>query len=81
MTSASTLQGFLARFEAFRGVDEALLAEITSKASLQLPQATSCWLPMNFPIQVYAVIEGRARLLHHDPGVEQASHIGAQPSR
>ena len=72
MTSASTLQGFLGRFEAFRGVDQALLAEITSKARLCSCYAGHELLAANeLPDSVYAVIEGRARLLHHDPGVSR----------
>ncbi|QNI46834.1 peptidase domain-containing ABC transporter [Synechococcus sp. A15-60] len=72
MTSASTLQGLLARFEAFRGVEEALLAEITP-----LVRPCSCaaghelLVADQLPDQVYAVVEGRARLLHHDPGVSR----------
>ena len=72
MTSASTLQGLLARFEAFRGVEEALLAEITP-----LVRPCSCaaghelLVAHQLPDQVYAVVEGRARLLHHDPGVSR----------
>ena len=72
MTSSSTLQGLLARFEAFRGVEEALLADITP-----LVRPCSCaaghelLVSHQLPDQVYAVVEGRARLLHHDPGVSR----------
>lgn len=72
MTSVSTLQGLLARFEAFRGVEPSLLAEITP-----LVRPCSCAAGQELlradqlPEQVYAVVEGRGRLLHHDPGVRR----------
>ena len=72
MTSASTLQGLLARFEAFRGVEESLLAEI---ATMARPCSCAAGYELltadTLPDQVYAVVEGRARLLHHDPGVSR----------
>ena len=72
MTSASTLQGLLARFKAFHGVDDELLSAITP-----LVRPCSCnaghelLVSHQLPDQVYAVVEGRARLLHHDPGISR----------
>ena len=72
MTSASSLQGLLARFEAFRGVENSLMAEISAQA---LPCSCAVGHELltgdQLPEQVYAVVEGRARLLHHDPGVRR----------
>ena len=72
MTSASTLQGLLARLDAFRGVEDALLAEVTAQARPCSCAAGHELLVANqLPSQFYAVVEGRARLLHHDPGVRR----------
>ena len=62
----------MARFEAFRGVDETLLAEILSAARpCSCAAGHELLVPHELPDQVYAVVEGRARLLHHDPGLSR----------
>ena len=72
MTSVSTLLGLLAKFEPFRGVDESLLAEICADATpCSCSAGHELLSPHTPPEQVYAVVEGRARLLHHDPGVSR----------
>ena len=72
MTSASTLQGLLARFQAFTDVEEPLMAEITSLCRLcSCSAGHELLVAHELPDQVYAVVEGRARLLHHDPGVSR----------
>ena len=72
MTSFSTLQGLLAKFEAFRGVDKNLLAEICAEATpCSCSAGHELLSPNTSPESFYAVVEGRARLLHHDPGVSR----------
>ena len=72
MTTASSLQDLLARFQAFRGVEDSLLAEIAAQATPCSCAAGHELLTADqLPEQVYAVVEGRARLLHHDPGVRR----------
>ena len=72
MNTDSTLQGLLTRFNAFRGIEDALLAEITSSAQLcSCAAGHELLVADQLPDRVYAVVEGRARLLHHDPGVRR----------
>ena len=72
MTFASTLQGLLARFEAFRDVEHALLAEVAARATpCSCAAGHELLVAHQLPDQVYAVVEGRARLLHNDPGVRR----------
>ena len=71
MTTASPWD-LLARFQAFRGVEDSLLAEIAAQATPCSCAAGHELLTADqLPEQVYAVVEGRARLLHHDPGVRR----------
>ena len=72
MSSVSTLQRLLASFEPFRGVDQSLLAEICAESTPCTCSAGHELLsPQTPPEHVYVLIEGRARLLHHDPGVSR----------
>ena len=71
MTTASSLQDLLARFQAFRGVEDSLLAEIAAQATPSCAAGHELLTADQLPEQVYAVVEGRARLLHHDPGVRR----------
>ena len=72
MSAVSSLQGLLTRFEAFRGVEDHLLAELATVARpCGCPAGHELLRADQLPDQVYAVVEGRGRLLHHDPGVRR----------
>lgn len=72
MTTAATLQGLIARFKAFEGLGDALLAELAAAAQpCGCPAGHELLNLDQLPDQVYAVVEGRGRLLHHDPGVRR----------
>ena len=72
MSTVETLQELLGRFEAFANLSAAELQFLSEKA-----QPFSCstgqeLLKSNrMPEQVYAIVEGRGRLLHNDPGVRR----------
>lgn len=72
MSAVSTLQGLLARFEAFRGLELDLLEELAQRARpCSCASGQELLVPDQLPEQVYALVEGRARLLHQDPGVRR----------
>jgi ATP-binding cassette subfamily B protein len=72
MSAVSSLQGLLTRFEAFRGVEDHLLAELATVARpCGCPAGHELLRADQLPEQVYAIVEGRGRLLHHDPGVRR----------
>ena len=72
MSSVSSLQSLLSRFEAFKGVDSSLLAEVASNAQpCSCSPGTDLLLPDQLPDNFYAIVEGNGRLLHNDPGVNR----------
>ncbi|QNI83970.1 ABC multidrug efflux transporter [Synechococcus sp. PROS-7-1] len=72
MSTVETLQGLLRRFEAFAHLSEGDLKLLSEQA-----QPFSCSTGQELlkadrmPEQVYAIVEGRGRLLHNDPGVRR----------
>jgi len=71
-SSVATLQGLLQRFSPFAGLQPDQLQWLAAEArpfscspGQELLQAD------RMPEQVYAVVEGRARLLHNDPGMRR----------
>ena len=72
MSTDSHLYELLARFDAFRGVEASLLSKISSSAfPCSCAAGHELLVSHQLPDHVYAVVEGRARLLHHDPGVSR----------
>ena len=72
MSSVDTLQSLLSRFEAFAQISEEhlhLLSEQARPFSCETGQ--ELLRAERMPEYVYAVVEGRGRLLHHDPGMRR----------
>ena len=72
MSSVDTLQSLLGKFEAFAQLSDSHLKLLSEKAK---PFSCSTGQELlradRMPEQVYALIEGRGRLLHNDPGIRR----------
>ena len=72
MTSTSTFQGLLARIPAFQGLSPQDIAWLASQAEpFHCDLGQDLLLPDRLPDHCFCVIEGRGRLLHHDPALRR----------
>jgi len=72
MTQTSSFQQLLARFSAFRGLDEDRLAWLAARSKpFVCPVGQELLLPDRIPDHCFCVVEGNGRLLHDDPGLRR----------
>ena len=72
MSSVDTLQGLLRRFEAFAQLSDAHLKLLSEQAKpFSCSTGQELLRAERMPEQVYAIVEGRGRLLHNDPGMRR----------
>ena len=72
MSTVDTLQGILRRFAPFAQLSEDHLNYLAQKANpFSCPTGQELLRLDRLPEQVYAIVEGRGRLLHSDPGIRR----------
>ena len=72
MSTVDTLQGILRRFAAFADLSDEHLNRLASQANpFSCPTGQELLRIDRLPEQVYAIVEGRGRLLHSDPGIRR----------
>ena len=70
--SISTLQSVLSRFDAFSDLDEETLHWLSSNSQpYHCSVGQSILLTDRLPEFCYCIVEGRGRVLHHDPGLRR----------
>ena len=72
MSTVDTLQGILRRFAPFAQLSEDHLNHLAQQANpFSCPTGQELLRLDRLPEQVYAIVEGRGRLLHSDPGIRR----------
>ena len=72
MSTVDTLQGILRRFAPFAQVSDDELNRLAERARpFSCPTGQELLRADRLPEQVYAIVEGRGRLLHSDPGIRR----------
>ena len=81
MSNVATFQGLLARFPAFRALDEERLNWLAEHSRpFVCPVGQELLRPDRMPEFCFCVVEGRGRLLHDDPGLRRPVTLAlAQP--
>ena len=72
MSTVDTLQGILRRFAPFAHLSDGHLNDLAAQAKpFSCPTGQELLRADRLPDQVYAIVEGRGRLLHSDPGIRR----------
>ena len=72
MTQTASFQQLLARFPAFRGLDEERLLWLAQRSKpFVCPVGQELLVQDRIPDHCFCVVEGRGRLLHNDPGLRR----------
>ena len=81
MTQAASFQQLLARFPAFRALDDERLSWLAQRSKpFVCPVGQELLVQDRMPDHCFCVVEGRGRLLHEDPGLRRPVTLAmAQP--